>query len=369
MESNSPPVYGGTPPLIQPPPAHRRMRAGRGWMVLALVLAAVLGLVGAREFARWLLPPGGLGGSGVAGHSMDEVTIENNRSENKIAVVGLEGIITSQMWDGGGRNMVDLISEQLKMAGRDKSVKAVILKVDSPGGEVMASDDISRAISEFQEKHGKPAVAFLSGLAASGGYYVAVPCQWIVASELTITGSIGVIMHSFNYRGLLDKVGLHPQVFKSGKFKDMLSGSRKLDEVDPKEGEMIQSMIDETYSRFKKVVETGRRSAQDKNKGNGRALVENWQQYADGRVLTGLQAYDYGFVDETGNFETAVKRAKNIAQIDGANLVRYVEPFSLARVFGFLGKKESTALKLDLGLEFPKLQAGRLYFLSSTVLH
>ena len=338
-------------------------------MIVALVLAALLMLVLANQLTRVVTDVAGVGGGNANSHSVQEVTVENNHSENKIAIVSVEGIISSQIWDRGGRNMVDSIANQLKVAGRDKSVKAVILKVDSPGGEVLASDDISRAISEFQDKHGKPVVAFLSGLAASGGYYVAVPCQWIVANELTITGSIGVIMHSFNYRGLMDKVGLYPQVFKSGRFKDMMSGSRKVEDIDPKEVEMIQAMIDETYTRFKNVVEKGRQRAQEKNKAEGKRLVEDWQQYADGRVLTGRQAFEYGFVDEKGHLETAVSRTKKIARISDANLVRYEETFSLSRFFGFLGKKEGTTLKVDLGMDLPKLQIGRLYFLSSTVLH
>ncbi|MBI2947397.1 MAG: signal peptide peptidase SppA [Verrucomicrobia bacterium] len=368
MDNNVPPVYTITPPVITPPPSPQP-RKSRGWMILALTLAAVLLVLLAGQFAQTVSGIAGVNPMPPGGRFLEELTLENNHSDNKIAVVPVEGIISSQIWDRGGRNMVDSIAHQLKVAGRDKSVKAVILKVDSPGGEVMASDDISRAISEFQEKHGKPVIAFLSGLAASGGYYVAVPCQWIVASELTITGSIGVIMHSLNYRGLMDKVGVYPQVFKSGRFKDMLSGSRKLEDIDPKEAEMIQAMIEETYDRFKKVVEKGRQRAQSKNKGDGKPLAEGWEQYADGRVLTGRQAFDYGFVDEKGHFENAVARAKKIARIPDANLVRYEEPFSLSRIFGFLGKSESATLKVDLGIDLPKLQIGRLYFLSSTVLH
>src|SRR5207249_2637771 len=161
--------------------------------------------------------------------------------------------ISSEPWDRSGKSMVELIADELKVAADDGAVKAVILKVDSPGGEVLASDDISRAITEFQENTDKPVIAAMGGLAASGGYYVSAPCRWIIANELTITGSIGVIMHSFNYRGLLDKVGLYPQVFKSGKFKDMLSGSKSVNEIDPKEREMIQTMIDETFEKFKSV--------------------------------------------------------------------------------------------------------------------
>src|SRR5213075_3399635 len=100
----------------------------------------------------------------------------------------------------------------------------------------------------------KPVVASMGNLAASGWYYVSAPCQWIVANELTITGSIGVIMHSWNYRGLMNKVGLRPQTYKSGKFKDMLSGEREPEEVPPEERKMVQKLIDDTYGKFKEGV-------------------------------------------------------------------------------------------------------------------
>jgi protease-4 len=184
-----------------------------------------------------------------------------------------------------------------------------------------------------------------------------------------MTGSIGVIMSSFNYRGLLDKVGVYPQVFKSGRFKDMLRGSKKLDEIEPEEREMIQALIDQTYQKFLKVVEQGRSRAQKENKGAGRTLAPDWKQYADGRILTGTQAHEFGFVDELGNFETAVARTKKLAGVTEANLVRYEEPFTLGSIFGLFGKSEGTALTIDLGLDLPKIEAGRLYFLSPTVLH
>ncbi len=339
-------------------------------MFLALALGLLLVLVLASDFSHALSGLAGFGRSGHrSGHGLEEAWIEDNGSANKMVVIQVEGLITSQTWDGVGRDMVDLVEAQLKMARQDKAVKAVILKVDSPGGEVMASDRIARAIAEFQEKTGKPVIASMGGLAASGGYYVSAPCQWIVANELTMTGSIGVIMHSFNYRGLLDKVGLYPQVFKSGKFKDMLSGTKKLEEIDPKEGQMIQDMIDETFKKFMSVVAEGRRRARDKNKGGGRALTPNWEQYADGRVLTGKQALELGFVDEQGSLETAVARAKKLARIEDADLIRYHEPLRLASLLGLLGKGETRTIRIDVGMDLPKLQAGRLYLLSPTVLH
>ena len=300
---------------------------------------------------------------------LEEVFYENNHSKNKISILDITGIISGEPSDRSGNNLVDLISDQLRLAGEDEAVKAVVLKVDSPGGEVLASDEINHALADFQKEYKKPVVASMGGLAASGGYYVAAPCQWIVANELTITGSIGVIMHSYNYRGLLNKVGVRPEVFKSGKFKDMLSGEKNENEILPEEKEMVQALIDETFKKFKQVVADGRKSAHEQNGAEGRALADEWEDYADGRVLSGKQAYELGFVDELGNFDTAVERARDLARINNANLVQYVRPFDLGNLFRLFGQSESRAVKIDLGVQLPKLQVGRLYFLSPTVVH
>ncbi len=300
---------------------------------------------------------------------LEEVIFENNHSKNKIAVLDVTGIISSEPLDRNGNNLVDLISDQLRLAGDDDAVKAVVLKVDSPGGEVLASDDIYHSLADFQRDYKKPVVASMGGLAASGGYYVSAPCQWIVANELTITGSIGVIMHSYNYRGLLNKVGVRPEVFKSGRFKDMLSGEKNDDEILPEEKKMVQALIDETFQKFKQVVADGRKTAHEQNGAEGRPLADEWEDFADGRVLSGKQAYELGFVDELGNFDTAVERARELARIKNANLVQYERPFDLSNLFRLFGQSESRALKIDLGMQLPKLQVGRLYFLSPTVLH
>jgi protease IV len=370
MENDLPPIYNAPPPVITPPRRSRPIRSGRGWMIASLLLAVVVLLLLVFDVARsavgWSL--GGNTGR-QSGRWLEEVMVENNGSGNKIAIVDVEGIISSMALSHRGRNMVDLIDDQLKMAAKDRSVRAIILKVDSPGGEVMASDDIARALLEFQQKYQKPVVAAMGGLGASGGYYVSAPCQWIVANELTMTGSIGVIMSTFNYRGLLDRVGVIPEVYKSGRFKDMLRGSKKPEEIEPEERKMIQSMIDETYAKFVAVVQQGRARAQRENNGEGKTLAANWKEFADGRVLTGKQAYDLGFVDELGDFETAVKRARRLGRIPDANLIRYQEPFSMANLFGLFGQSEARTIKVELGFELPKIEAGRLYFLSPTVLH
>jgi protease-4 len=344
-------------------------------MVFALVLLVLLAfsmLYNVGSFFSNLARGGGKLSAHTAGPKLDEVVAEDHDASDKIALVEVEGIITGRVMDEGGYTMVDLIRAQLDRAKEDKEVKAVILKVDSPGGEVLASDEINRVIADFQVKSQKPVVASMGSLAASGGYYVSVPCRWIVANELTITGSIGVIMSTWNYRGLMDKVGLLPQTFKSGKYKDMLSGSREPDKIPPEETAMVQKLIDETYAKFRSVVQAGRDLAWDKNKtgkDKGRKLASDWQDYADGRVLSGKEALERGFVDELGDFEDAVNRTKAIAGISAANLVEYHQRYDLSDLFHMFGKSDSKVVKLDLGVEGPKLQAGQPYFLCPTFMH
>jgi protease-4 len=310
-------------------------------------------------------------------HNLEEVVLEQTNGDNKIAVISVDGIITGQGdADHAGMNLVDFISEQLKQAGEDDQVKAVILKVNSPGGEVLASDEINTELRKFQEDTHKPVVVSMGELAASGGYYISVPCRWIVANELTLTGSIGVIMDTYNYRLLMDKVGIRPHVFKSGRFKDMLSGEREpdSDKLSPEEqknrkeeDQMVQALIDETYRQFKSVVQTGRNLAATENDGKGRTLVDNWQDYADGRVLSGKHALELGFVDELGDFDVAVKRAEKLANIPSASLVEYHVVFDIQSVFSHLfAKTETPVLKVDLGMGLPQLEAGRPYFILPT---
>jgi protease-4 len=340
-------------------------------MVFAIILLALLGISVLMNFGQLLsgFVPAPVHHMRTVGPKLEEVLIEDNSSGNKIAIVPIEGIISSQLAQGG-YNIVDIVKAQLNEAENDRRVKAVILRVDSPGGEVLASDEIYRALTDFQKKTGKPCVASMGSVAASGGYYVAAPCQYLVANELTITGSIGVIMHSWNYRGLMNKVGLKPQVYKSGKFKDMLSGERDPEEISPEETAMLQNLVNEVFQKFKGIVEEGRTRASQKNKDAGRDLSRDWEDYADGRVLSGTEALKLGFVDELGNFEDAVKAAQRIAGIPSANLIEYQQRIDISDIFRLFGQSEARAtVKVDLGFEPPKLQAGRLYYLSPTFMH
>jgi protease-4 len=369
-----PPPVNRPPPIISPTPAPRPARKGSGWKVLVVVLLVLLALsllFNLRQVVRSVASVKGRSYR-ESGPRLEEVLVKDVDAPNKIVVVNVDGVISGEVVDqSGGYSMVSIIKEQLRRARRDKEVKAVILKVDSPGGEVLASDEISKAISEFQDKSHKPVVVSMGSLAASGGYYISAPCEWIVANELTITGSIGVIMHGFNYRGLLDKVGVRPEVYKSGKFKDMMSGTKSPEETSPEERQMVQALIDETFEKFKSVVADGRHSAFQLNNKLGKPLSPEWEGFADGRILSGKEAYKLGFVDELGDFDVAVKRAEDLAHIKSthANLIQYQPIFDLSNIFKLFGKSDAKAVKLDLGVELPKLQAGYLYFLAPTYLH
>ena len=265
------------------------------WFSLFLVGCLLLG-----GFLIVMLAIGSAGmslGSGGTSY-VEEVTLRDNDSKNKVAVIDLAGLIASFSVDASGNNMVESIRRQFKWAREEDDVKAVLFRINSPGGEVLASDHIYEIIRDFQDECDKPVVAVMGAVAASGGYYVAAPCNWIVAHELTITGSIGVIMQGYNLRNLMDKVGVRPMVFKSGKHKDMLSYDKREEDITPEERKIVQDLIDETFARFKKIVREGR-DLENRNKpGGGKALADGWETYADGRILSGTQALGQGFVDQ-----------------------------------------------------------------------
>jgi protease-4 len=341
-------------------------------MVLALVLAGLLVLSLLGTAVRWTRDLLSLSPSKHRpGPPLQELLVKDNDSAHNVLLIPIEGIISGDLM-GSSFSAVEAVKRPLAHAEADATIKAVILKVNSPGGEVLAADEIAELIAQFQKKTGKPVVASMSSLAASGGYYVSAPCRWIVAHELTITGSIGVIMHSYNYRGLLEKLGVKPDVYKSGKFKDMLSGDRLDSEITTEEREMLRRLIAQTFERFKQVIADGRGQANLKNQQNadhkGQPLKSHWREFADGRVLSGKEAFDLGLVDELGNFDTAYQRVLKLAQIPNANVVQYEPVFDLFSLVRLFGQARSRAIRLEAPLDLPKLKAGRLYFLAPSFL-
>jgi protease-4 len=213
----------------------------------------------------------------------ESIVQPGKNTDERVALIYLRGIITGAEPGTLGETAVDDLKMQLKQAGDDAKIRAVVLHIDSPGGEVTASDTIYNAVRRLREK--KPVVVYMGSLAASGGYYVACGGSWLIANETTFTGSIGVIMQSLNYEHLLGKVGLQVWTFKSGKFKDMLSGSRP---ITPEEEQYVNALVMQTYGKFVGIVAKERNLPEEQLR-NG---------VADGRVVSGKDALEAKLVNQ-----------------------------------------------------------------------
>jgi protease-4 len=217
-----------------------------------------------------------------------------------VGVVKLEEVIMDS----------DKILKQLKEFEEDSSIKAVIVRIDSPGGAVGPSQEIHDAI--LRVKKTKPVVASFESVAASGGFYVAVAADRIVSNPGTLTGSIGVIMNMTNLSELYKWAKVDRYNIKSGKFKDVGSENRPMT---PEEHELMQNLIDNVYQQFLKAVADGRRLPVDRVK-----------PYADGRVLSGEQALQLGLVDKLGGIDVAIDTVKELAKLDPKQKVNLVYP-------------------------------------------
>lgn len=218
---------------------------------------------------------------------------------DRIAVIPVEGVIT----DATAKE----ISRYLKQYGDDNLVKAILLRVDSPGGGVTASEEIYREVKRVREEKKKKIVVSMGTAAASGGYFISAPADQIFANSSTITGSIGVIAEWINYKNLAEWAKVQPVVFKSGKFKDTGSPTR---DMLPEEREYFQGIVNTLYDQFVAVVTAGRQGRQALDEAKIREL-------ADGRVYTGEQAKANGLVDEIGSYEDALRSAAKLVGIKG----------------------------------------------------
>jgi protease-4 len=229
-----------------------------------------------------------------------------------VGVIGVEGVIT-----GGGQISPffgatagsDFVTTQLRKAEKDDSVKAIVLRIDSPGGSAAASQEIYQAVQKYMSKTKKPVVASMGDVAASGGYYVAAPCSKIVALPATMTGSIGVIFETMEYHELMKRFGVKGNTMTSGPHKDMGSPFRA---ITPQEKQIFQSMIDDVYDQFVTAVAEGRKM--------DKAAVK---KLADGRVYTGRQAKAKGLVDQLGTFQDAIDTAAEMAGIKDEPTVKF----------------------------------------------
>ncbi len=273
----------------------------------------------------------------------------------KIAVIRLTGIISSMGSGFLGGATPTAIKEQFRQALDDKSVRAIILAIDSPGGEVTASDEIYNIVRKARDK--KKVVVSMGSLAASGGYYAALGGSHIIAHDTTFTGSIGVIMQTVNYGELFGKVGLQMVTFKSGQFKDMLSGSRP---ITPEEQAYVQGLVMQTYGKFLGIVASERRLPEEGLRSGP----------ADGRILSGKDAFAAQLIDQIGDFDAAVQKAMELGGAPGSAVVEYREMEGLGRFLGLVGKTdEAKRVEINLGPRSSlHLEPGRLYLVPEVLI-
>jgi protease-4 len=245
---------------------------------------------------------------------LEETTVEGE-GRARILLIDVSGVITDQPT----RRAFGLVEEEsttsrirseLKKAFDDERVKAVVLRIDSPGGGVTASDDIYSEIVRFKRDRGIPVIAALGDLAASGGYYIACSADRIVAHPTGVSGSIGVILLNLNLEGLLGKIGVKNQTFKAGEHKDLLSPFRG---ATPEERRMVQSILDSLHGRFVSVVRESR----------PRLDVARLNELTDGRIFDATRALDAGLVEQIGDLHTAIDEAKAAARIEQVRVVMY----------------------------------------------
>ncbi|NOX20742.1 MAG: signal peptide peptidase SppA [Nitrospirae bacterium] len=241
-------------------------------------------------------------------------------SGEKIALVKIEGpIVVSQS-----------IIDELEQYREDPTIKAIVIRVDSPGGAVAPSQEIYEEVKKAKEK--KPVVVSMGSVAASGGYYVSAAATKILANPGTITGSIGVIMEIPNLKGLMDKIGVKTEVIKSGKHKDLASAFRG---IGKEEREILQNVLNNVHEQFIRAVAQGRSIP-----------IEKVRKIADGRIFTGQQAKEIGLIDEIGNLKDAIDLAAKLAGIKGKpRVVSKKEPFSILNLLTGQEKAQLLSLK------------------------
>jgi protease-4 len=253
------------------------------------------------------------------------------RAPRKVVVIPLSGSITTgdSSFSSGSTITPGLVRGYLAKAEGDEAVKAIVFRIESPGGEIEPCQEILVEIERIKET--KTIVVSMAGTAASGGYYISTPAHKIVALPTTQTGSIGVIYSVMNIEELLEKLGIEIEIYKGGKYKDMYWGLR---ELTPEEEEIVQEMVDEYYQQFIDVVVEGRGLSE-----------EEVRSLATGQLYTGTRAKELGLVDELGDLDTAIDLAAELAGIETAIVEHYAPPrrtlWSLLGLIDFIRAKIS----------------------------
>lgn len=325
-------------------------RSGCLWVALLLVLGLSLLMNVALVARKGETTVDGFQAKEREPQKLDERVLRGGTGRERIVVIPVRGLISSGVSGRIGASMVDDIKIQLRQAEQDSRVKAVVLAIDSPGGEVTASDNLYNAVRRVRAV--KPVVVSMGSMATSGGYYTACGGSYLMANPTTFTGSIGVIIQSLRYNELLNKIGVAPVTFKSGAFKDMLSGSREMTE---EEKAYVQKLVMQTYDVFLGVVARERHLEA--------ATLRTG--IADGRVVSGTDALTAKLIDGLGEIEDAYAKARELAKAPNAAIVAYEAQFTFSRIFQYLGSEgESGKVEVNLTQKLlPALEPGRAYWL------
>ncbi len=246
---------------------------------------------------------------------IEEVTLADSRAKDKILLLDISGII-GVMGDTGffprkDGNILSQVYYRLEKAAEDSRVKGIILRLDTPGGEVTASDILYNEVKEFRARTGVPVVALMMGLSTSGGYYVASACDHITAHPSTITGSIGVISIFPNIEELFSKIGVEMTVIKSGQMKDSGSPFRGMS---TEEKAVFQDIVDGFHQNFIKAVAAGRKT---------QISLDRLRTLADGRIYPAPQPLEEGLIDSIGYFDDALGKVLELAGISEAKVVSF----------------------------------------------
>lgn len=250
-------------------------------------------------------------------------------SPGKIAIIEVEGMLVnarsgSLLGIGASENGVSKFLQQMEAAEHDSSVKAVVLRINSPGGTVTASDTMYQIVRRFREKTGKPVVASTQEVAASGGFYVACAADKIIAQPTSVVGSIGVIFETIQLKGAMDKLGITATAIKSGYLKDMGSPWKDLKDD---ERQIMQQMVDEYFARFVELVKSRRPVSETAVADLNDYKKAGYDGIYSGRVFSGARAAELGLVDRTGMLSDAIDEARMLAKTPNASAILYTRPY------------------------------------------
>jgi protease-4 len=359
------------PAPTPPPPAPRTSALGCAFVLsvmLNLFAAVVIVVLGCLA----LLPRGGAAAEGALG---EEHVSGDADSHNKVAVIRLDGVILE--------GLLGYVHRQIDQAAKDDDVKAVVLRINSPGGSITASDDLHRRLTELargnvkKKTKAKPIIVSMGSLAASGGYYVAMPGKTLFAERTTLTGSIGVYASFPNVKELADRYGVKFETVKQGEIKN---GGSPFAEMSVKERQVWQDMVDNAYRDFLGVVEKGRpdlegkllerfpvkpRPAGPEPEGEAPSPPQPYTRYrADGGIFTADKALELGLIDKIGYLEDAILAARDSANLgEDFQAVQYERPRTFLDLLGVQADPTAPSALLDPA----RLQAGlspRVWYLS-----